>query len=323
MLEPVGPEWRAVFMFQESLPDMLPIDLCAFLECAKPTMPLAVLFILAQLWEPEATRCFAAAIAPHLPHPSGEHLATALQSTLRHMDDLRQALGAPWDTCCKQVEILREQGLQRHLGPATLAQRMGVAQKSDRGTLRVSKGGELLLLRAATSPACSEVAEKLRESPRVPTSPAQVRAVASAMEAKLRSLKSWACMAGDYLRKHVMRKIMLKLCEDLPPATEWGRLPLSALSLDTCSPDRHGFLKKLPATWTVAELAALAPHVAPAMLSMWPCLFRKALADEKARAWVAGGNAAAFAAAAAEVKSEQGFTPSPLQVLLRAASRRL
>ena len=73
-----------------------------------------------------------------------------------------------------------------------------------------------------------------------------------------------------YIRRHVLRKVVLAVCRALPSNEAFHCLTLSDLSLANC--DRGGHVSCLPATTTWGELEHMF-GLHPLMISCWACLF--------------------------------------------------
>ena len=73
-----------------------------------------------------------------------------------------------------------------------------------------------------------------------------------------------------YIRRHVLRKMVLAVCRALPSNEAFHSLTLSDLSLANC--DRGGHVSCLPATTTWGALEHMF-GMHPLMISCWACLF--------------------------------------------------
>ena len=324
-------------LFQETLADpaMLPADLRAWLQHARPNMPAALLVVLAQLWEPEAVAFAAAAfgsgtapaktkraLLPRGQAPQDLLLRAALVSATQNLSDLLQQDSPGADTARAHRRILHEQGVGRVLGTQAVMQRIGLLSKDAEGPLTFPGGQPTQRYRLCQGmPApLAELAAKLEQPWPQPASLGEYASFLERADADLRGLGSWAGMGGEYVRPHVLRKLALLMLEgDAAPRMDWKKVP--RMTWLAASPDAKAQVAAIPQSWTMARIMAIAPRIKPSMCSMWVCLLGSAMAnDPTAQEEVQRGDSQAqraFAHVAQELRQELGVTPSPRQVMQR------
>jgi hypothetical protein len=314
------PELRAMVRFQEPLQNMVPVDFQAFLQAANPLWPMSVLTVMALLWSPMAVSAFATAIKSHIVDLQAENICSALHATLKAMDKAAQEDTEEWQHQVLHERLMTENGMQRFLGPATIARLLLVAQpcgsSHSHRTVRVSSSGRHLQLKDDDLSRCKELVETLPS--RLPSKPTTCRTWETNLqdaEKQLRCLPSWANLGGSYIRAHILRKVGSLWA---PPRKEV--LTMSRKSWTTMQPDRGNHLQCIPAHWTFHEIACLAPCLDPQMFSMWLCMLHTAMKPKEVSECIGYISPLDLQAAKDEICCETGpVTPSLSVVLARAA----
>ena len=316
---------RLMRMLEIPLGKLLPTDVKVFLEVARAKDHPAVLIILAQLWVPQAVRCFAACLsrrtasagsASSRPRANGANgarlaggrgqgltpaqLAAAVADTAQSLADHPQKCAE--SLACQQA--LAESGMQRLFGIGPVAQRLGVLEKRP--------GGRMALRKTGGNKACKQLLA-LRDWGQPKTTKAFCTAVMRA-DADLKSLGSWARLGGTYLRPHVLRKIALLWHQQGAPNIKFDDVPRSVW--EACSPDQGQHLQCIPRSWSPRECCSIAPRVPVILYSMWACLLAVALREPGAEELMASPQAASvFRAEAAKLLRDAPVAPTPRQVI--------
>lgn len=312
----LGAPLRLMRTLAPHLGKLLPIDVQVFLEVARAEDHPAVLFILAQLWVPQAVRCFLACLSRRAaparrrqgiitPAQLVAAVADAVQFMARHSQECEESLA------CQQS--LQESGMQRLFGIGPVAQRLGVLTKESGGRVALHRSTRATTFRITRRVAACKELLALRKWGQPQTNETFAAAVERA-NADLQSLGSWARMQGAYLRPHVLRKVALLWHKQGAPNITLDCVPRSVW--ETCSPDQGGHLQCIPRSWSASECRSIAPQVPVMLYSMWACLLAVALREPGAEELMASPGAAnEFRVKAAELLREAVAAPTPRQVI--------
>ena len=326
-----SPVLRALNVLAPSLRRLLPADIQAFVDIARPDDHPAVLFVLAQLWAPRALAHFAQSISElsqPKPKPSksrsvssrpgrvtrgrgwnltAAQFAAALGATVQFMASL------PADDA-EQIAVhhaLLESGMHRLFGVGPVARRLGVIARDPHGTVVLGASADSWKLIKCTKASRELLALSHWELPQT------AEALCDTMrqvEESLLQLGSWAQMHGKYLRRHVMRKVALLFQRNGVPTLDWQQVPRN--QWERWTPDQRERLHEAPNGWTASQWRELAPGVPPLLYSMWACLLAPALALPGAQDLLASPFAATcFRRELARLQREQPISPTPLQVI--------
>jgi hypothetical protein len=323
---------------RKTLPRLLPMDLSAFLAVpASASFPL--LFVLAQVWEPEAVKGILSRLRGNL-RPSPAALKAAITETLKHLSVEVSGNTAQGQLINARAEVLSENGCIRLLGPATFAQRLQLIVKNPNGKLALGIGGERYDVNLEDKPSLSS-SKGARPSPsstplqsmaRIITTPNfavserlsddAVIAILATLDGQLQSLPGWALMGPNagYVRPHVLRKFALWLRHHHGQSEA---VTISRANWLKISPDENQHLSSIPPSWSMARIQKLAPSIPLLHFSMWCCLLGPALRIPGAREWFAAQDVEvmcrAWDAAASDLQSRRPeLTPSAAQVTRHA-----
>ena len=138
---------------------------------------------------------------------------------------------------------------------------------------------------------------------------------------RLTELAQLVNMGGNYLRAHVVRKLML--LADVGVSWRKRTAPISRAVWKMCCLDHHHHLASIPESWSMSRVAAIAPRISPMYYSMWACLFGAATRQPHMREWlhkqVATETTALFNEVARSLIAQRhGVTPAPARVVARA-----
>ena len=337
---------------------MLPADIQAW-NTISPKLPISVLWIAAQLWEPLAVEHF---VSKFKVQSESQRPLRAAASAL-HMHELGQKDDG---VAMAHLSLLGEQGMCRVFGVLALGLRLGLLKpapslkrargdrvpKSSRAgdTVCLGKLSKMFVVTRGETPQLTELVQHARSftwpvvsgSARFEARNALTAAMSLHDEVKRlhERLGGWAIVGAGYVSQHIQRKLHLLLpgrvpaCRCLETTAGWPKTDESLKFWRTLSPDVNGYLSPsvLPSflhnnkLWSV--IGGLSED--PRYTHMWLCLFGNAIGQVPgARAWLTladtspatrAGAAAAFEDARARLDRVLGVPPHPRQVLEEVVS---
>ncbi len=328
--------WRRMFVLQASL-EWWPADVEAFCAHAALDCPCAAV-LQVMLHEPYAVECLANALPKRRP-VNGVQLQAALVTMLEEVARLRRE--EP-DIYKVALTPLMASGAGRVLGVQNTCAALGLLQPAHTG--RLAPGTSLLVLGTGEGncwvlqPGPSVVAQ-LDEARRglpsswAPMQPSQGRQAIITVEwlketrEVIARLPTW-CRSGPrakYLPQRLLWKVAL--CREgfakrrVPTAVEaspvWRDLLRERSCL--CGPDKPQLMQLL---YKVPRGEFLFPHLHPAALSMWACLFHSEQTSQNVERWSAlAGRLSTFLGAAGPIGPRQAAW-SQRAACPRAPSRR-
>ena len=326
-----------VMACEASLVTMMPVDLAAMLQHVRVDMPLVIVAITAQLWEPYAVEYFMndPAIAKAV-EGAGRLTAVAIRKALHSMiiqiNDL--ALAVNKNRHMHHLMVLKEQGTCRHFGVIAFCRRLGIlAPMEEQGAASQSAASKTVTLGIMqqqyilldTTVYIQDMLNLMAKAWKPPTNPAGIDKWQNDIGNTLQRLPAWARQGSDskpgtYIIVHIKRKALVLLC--MHPESPMRNINWKDVSKNvwqSCCPDVKEFMSSLPVWWRMQDIMRMAPSVSPVLYQCFCCLLHGAFAAQPgARQLVTEAGAVVFENARNQLTQELPDIPSPTMVIERA-----